>query len=187
MEKDKTINIDSDTLATAPVIHQQFNFNGPVHQMNTGSTVTNKYYYGADGELLGETTEQKKDASMLDKVHLREEIMEYVGRIYDFYTHDWQLHYVELWNDILDMPVVDLKVYKTGKQQDTHFNRNLVGEIMGYLDRYNIYSDVIVPAKFARELARDGKGNSVRDALSSKPAPEIRDAIKLLMDSKKYF
>lgn len=187
MSDDKIININPETPATAPVIHQQFNFNGPVHQMNTGSTVNNNYYYGADGELLGETTSKSQDDGTLDKAHIREEIIEYVGRIYKFYTPQWQLHYIELWNDILDMPVVDLNVYRIGKQQDTHFNRNLVGNIMGYLDRYNIYTDGIVPAQFARELAKDGKGKSVRDAMSEKPDPEICDAIKQLMASKKYF
>lgn len=187
MDKDKIISIDSDTPATAPVIHQQIIFHGPVHQMNSGSTVTNKYFYGADGELMGEIAAKNQDASTLDKAHIRGEIIEYVGRIYKFYTPDWQVHYIELWKDILDMPAVDFKIYKTGKQRDTHFNRNLVGKIIGYLDRYKIYNEDIVPAKFARELAKDGKGKSVRDALSGKLSPEICEAIKQLMNSKKYF
>lgn len=186
MSNDKIINIDSETPATTPVIHQTFNFNGPVHQMNTGSTVTNHYHYGADGQLV-DTTTGEKDPATMDKAHLREEILQYVGQLYEFYTRDWQLHYKELWNDILDMPVVDLKVYKCGKQRDTHFNRNLVGNIIGYLDRYNLYADVIVPGTFTHALAKDGKGKSVRDAMSEKPAPEIADAIKQLMALKKYF
>ena len=186
MSDDKIININPAPPATAPVINQTFNFNGDVHQMNTGSTVTNHYHYGADGKLVDATTDEQDPATM-DKAHLREEILQYVGQLYEFYTPDWQMHYKELWNDILEMPVVDLKVYKRGKQRDTHFNRNLVGNIIGFLDRYNLYADGIVPGTFTHALAKDGKGKSVRDAMSEKPDPEICDAIKQLMASKKYF
>lgn len=177
---------DNNTL-NAKTTQPTLNFYGSVGQVNYESTVKNTYNNGIKIEEKEDTDAVGQNAVVLDKAHLREEILEYVGRIYKFYTVDWQLHYLELWNDILDMPVVDLKVYNSGKQQDTHFNRNLVGEIIGYLDRYNIYSDVIVPAKFARELAKDGKGMSVRDALSDNLKPEICEAIKLLMNSKKYF
>lgn len=175
MEKD-------DNITQQPVL----NINGSIGQINIGSKVNNTYYYDSKGESNEKPTTKERNTNALDKAHLREEILEYVGRIFQYYTTDWQLRYKELWNDILDMPVVDLKVYNRGHQHDTHFNRNLVGNIIGYLNRYNLYADDIVPAVFARSLAKDGKGLSVRDALGGSLDTNISEAIKALMASKKY-
>ncbi len=144
-------------------------------------------YTGGDGSDPKQATAAKEQGGdALDKAHLREEILEYVGRIFEFYTTEWQLHYKELWNDILDMPVVDVQIYRHGKQRDTLFDRNLVGNIIGYLNRYHLYENDIVPGTFTHSLAKDGKGKSVRDAMSENPKPEICEAIKALMNSKKY-
>jgi len=177
MEEDKNKNPKKKVIS--PNIH----FNAPVGNVNYMSTVT----YVLDNQDNKKREEVKQNATNLDKAHLREEILEYVGRIYDFYTSKWQLHYIELWNDILDMPVVDLNVYKIGRQQATHFNRNLVGRIIGYLSSFNLYKESIVPGTFTHQLAKNGKGKSVRGAMGDKLEPEICEAIKLLMASKKYF
>lgn len=181
MEKDDNTTLETKT--SQPV----FNFNGSVGQINYNSTVNNTYNNGIRIEEKDEADAKEQNNVVLDKAHLREEILTYVGNLWNFYTSEWQLHYKELWNDILDMPVVDLQVYKRGNQHDTHFNRNLVGNIIGYLNRFNIYEENIVPARFTRVLAKEGKGKSVRQALSDKLKPEICEAIKLLMASKKYF
>lgn len=158
-------------------------FNGNIEQLNIGSTVTNNYN---DGEPKESATAKGQNINAIDKAQLRDEIIEYVGRIESFYSVAWQQHYKELWNDILDMPVVAIKVYNRGYQHDTNFNRNLVGNIIGFLDRFKLYQGTIVPGKFTHALARGGKGKSVREALSGVLDPEISEAIKLLMSSKKY-
>lgn len=157
--------------------------NGNIDQLNIGSTVTNNYN---NGEPKVAATSNGQNVTAIDKAQLRKEIIEYVGRIESFYSVAWQQHYKELWNDILDMPSVAIKVYDHGHQQDTNFNRNLVGNIIGYLDRFALYQDTIVPGTFTHKLAKDGKGKSVRDALGGALDPEICEAIKRLMDTKKY-
>lgn len=177
MEEEK--NKNSNKKAISANIH----FNAPVGNVNYKSTIT--YILDDQGNKKKEII--KQNSTNLDKTHLREEILEYVGRVYVFYTSKRQLHYIELWNDILDKPVVDVNVYKRGRQKDTHFNRNLVGRIIGYLSSFDLYKESIVPGTFTHQLAKDGKGKSVRGALGDKLEPEICEAIKLLMASKKYF
>lgn len=179
MEKEKDKRPDTEGIPAT------FHFNAPVGQVIYNSTVTS--YFDTHGNPKEAPDTKNQMTSDIDKSQLRDEIIEYVGRICEFYTSDWQKHYKELWNDILNMPVVDLKVYNRGKLWDTNFNRNLVGNIIGFLNQYNLYKETIVPAVFARRLAKDGKGKSVRDALGGLLDPEIRSAIIKLMESKKYF
>ena len=178
MEKDNHKTLEEEGIPS------NFHFHAPVGQVNIRSNVTSTI--GNIGDSREVSTTKGQTTIAIDKTQLRDEIIEYVGRIESFYSVAWQQHYKELWNDILDMPVVAIKVYDHGHQHDTNFNRNLVGNIIGYLDRFNVYQDPIVPGTFTHKLAKDGKGKSVRDALGGALDPEICEAIKKLMEKKKY-
>ncbi|MCR5040256.1 MAG: hypothetical protein K6A94_13095 [Bacteroidales bacterium] len=167
---------------------QIFNFNGDVHQFNKDSHVVNEYIYGSDGEMTHKTTAQKQDPGAIDKPHIREEIIKYVGGLFEFYTSDWQKHYIELWNDILLLPEVDAEIFELGKQHDTLFNRNLVGNIISFLNRYKLYKDDFNANAMTKALLKyNNKGQSVREALGDNPPTNICEAIKKHMDTKKYF
>lgn len=74
----------------------------------------------------------------LDKIALKKEIMEYVGRLNDFATEKWAERIEPLWNTILELPSVSAKVYDHGKQ-DCTFNRNLIARIVKILRVGGVY------------------------------------------------
>lgn len=138
--------------------------------------------------MIQKTATSEQAPTAIDKPHIREEIIKYVGFLFDFYTSEWQKHYIELWNDILLLPEVDAEIYDYGKQQDTVFNRNLVGNIICFLNLYKLYKDEYNADAMTKELLKyNNKGQSVRDALGEKPSTPIYNALKKHMDTKKYF
>lgn len=172
-------------------IHQEFNFHGNVQNVNPAAHTVNNTYYIYKGVQSDEdqnttTSVSSNEANLIDKGHLRGEILEYVGRLYDLYKPEWQMHYPELWNDILDIPEIDSEVYKRGRQRDTHFNRNLVANIIYYLDGHHLYRDEYRATEFTRALEKGDKDSSVRASLGMSPSSAICEAIRHLIETKKY-
>lgn len=111
-----------------------------------------------------------------DITPVRSEILNYVSCIRPYLADEWKSRYMKLWEGILDLDIIASQVYKRGKQQGTNFNRNLVGNIIHYLDSKNFYKG----AYNANEMTRAMEGDAdhpVRGALLKEPDSEIRKAL----------
>ena len=119
------------------------------------------------------SSQQKPESSKIaDNSALRAEILDYVCRIKRYVSDDWKNRYIKMWEDILALDVIAQQVYTPGKQQGTDFNRNLVANIIHYLDRQHLYKDNYNASTMALALEGD-KDHSVRGALGKDPSPAI--------------
>ena len=107
-----------------------------------------------------------------DTVLLRSEILAYINRLRSCLADEWKSSYQKIWDDILDTQVVSLSVYNPGKQRGTNFNRNLVANIIHYLNGKGAYGNSYNAARFAEFLEGD-KDHSVRSALGKDPSNDI--------------
>lgn len=149
------------------------------------TTVTNNYYgtckHQDEGKKLKDKTQDCVQSTLLDSMKepeeniditpIRTEILNYVSRVRPLLADEWKNRYMKMWEDILGLNVVENVVYQSGKQQGTNFNRNLVANIIHYLNGKGIYRDYNA-TQFAERLEGD-KDHSVRGALGNNPAPEI--------------
>lgn len=150
------------------------------------TTVTNNYYStceqrdeekGMKNETkdCGQSTllnSMKEPEENIDITPIRTEILSYVSRVRPLLADDWKKRYMKIWEDILGLNVVENVVYQSGKQQGTNFNRNLVANIIHYLDGRGAYKEKYSASEMARALEGD-KDHSVRGALGNDPALEI--------------
>ena len=93
---------------------------------------------------------------------------------------------MDLWNAILDIPEVEEQVYKPGKQQNTEFNRNLVGNIIYYLatrkeDKKRVFKEL--NATLYAEKLEANPEHSVRLAMGKLPSDEIKNALNKFLDN----
>ena len=79
---------------------------------------------------------------------------------------------MKVWEEILELDAVKKEVSKPGKQQGTNFNRNLVANILFYLDKRGCYADKYSATTLAIALEGD-KNHSVRNALGTLPSDAI--------------
>lgn len=104
--------------------------------------------------------------------NIRKEIIEYACKVRYHLADEWKSRYENMWNDILDLDVVSRDIYKVGKQQGTNFNRNLVANILCYLDGLGVFGNSYNAASMA--MALEGcKESSIRAALRKAPSAEI--------------
>lgn len=120
----------------------------------------------------------------------RQDIIQYVGKTLQLVRYDWKTKYMDLWEDILDLPAVNAVVYQKGRQQNTSFNRKLVLHIICYLGNHadegiGIFERTYVASHVALQLG-DGCEKTTRPELGFKPEKSIQVAIDELMDSPKY-
>lgn len=122
-------------------------------------------------DKLGNPKSKKCLNEMRENPPIREQIMLYVSCLNGQVVDEWKSRYMKLWKDLLELEIVAASVYNPGKQQGTNFNRNLVANIIHYLNGKGIYFDYNA-AQFAEKLEGD-KDHSVRGALGNDPSPEI--------------
>ncbi len=108
----------------------------------------------------------------IDKSAIRSEILSYVNRIRPYLTDEWKSRYTRTWEDILDLDIIAQSIYTPGKQQGTNFNRNLVANIIHFLDSQKAYREDYNASTMAFALEGD-KDHSVRGALGKDPIPAI--------------
>ncbi|MBO4892331.1 MAG: hypothetical protein J5502_06945 [Prevotella sp.] len=121
----------------------------------------------------GSDTPHKELSTEITEISaIRAEILAYVKRIQIYVSDDWKSRYLKMWEEILDFEVVAKNVYNPGKQQGTDFNRNLVANIIHYLDSQHLYKDNYNASTMALALEGD-KDHSVRAALGKDPSPAI--------------
>ena len=115
--------------------------------------------------------------------------MSYVDRVRPLLTDEAKSTFRKIWEDILDLPEVADKVYQSGKQWGTNFNRALVANILYHLRTRKIYKDVyhddINGAALAYALEQN-KEHSVKHSLREDPPKDVRDAIDAML-AKKYW
>ena len=140
---------------------------GRVENYNpNATTVINNY-----GTREATKAKQPGPKEQVDTYYLREEILTYVSNLRTELAPEWKSRYQQVWTDILDLDIVAASVYNPGKQQGTNFNRNLVANIVHYLNGLGAFSDY-KPAIFAERLEGD-KEHSVRAALARDPDEAI--------------
>ena len=191
MDKDINGNPITGTPNAGPVIHQEFNFHGEVHNVNPAATTvtTNITYINGEPQVEGqEGKKQKQDDCFIDKAAVREEIIDYAYRLRDKYKKEWRPFVKQLWSDIVRLPAVEAEIYDRGRQKGTNFDRNLVGNIICFLNEKKLFEAPYNKTEFKRILMDGEKeGQSVREALAYPPSFEIQEAIEHLLAKKKYF
>lgn len=149
----------------------------------------------ADGQKI--TTKTGEELSALssvantpdDKEGKRADILKYVEKTIPFVRYQWKDSYMELWNDILDIPEVDALVYNKKRQKRTSFNRRALCHIIFYVGSQVLNGIGLFEKYNATHISLafgDGAEKSTRPELGFLPEIEIRKAIDKLLESKKY-
>ncbi len=108
---------------------------------------------------------------------VKDAVINYVGKIKPLVKKEYRDCYDKMWYDILELREVKSVVYKKGKQQDTSFNRNLIGQIIHqmidlvFIKKTNtvLLAEYLEPEK--------GVDHPIRQKLGEPPANSIRKAV----------
>ena len=163
---------------------------GTVQNYNPNATTVINY----NGQQTAEEASAKRradsktiramlDKDLIDTTPIHREIMNYVSCLRPHIQKDKRDGYMQLWVDILSLPEVDKLVYDPGKQQGTNFNRNLVANIIHFLDYFDYYEEVYNAASLAFALEAN-KDHSIRAALGQDPTEAVKKAVENLVKIK---
>ena len=154
-----------------------------VHQLNPNAThITNNYYgdHFVPKDVVRQELSAPENATcnpQLDK----KPILDYVMRLHPSQVREeWKDKYLALWESILELPAVSAIIYDKGKQKNTTFNRNLVGNILHLLAEKKVLALTATATKIAEILEGDPDA-SVRAKLGEMPAKKIKDSIEELI------
>ena len=151
---------------------------GTAYNVNPNATkVENTFVIGSREErdaAMAEATGGKKIGNMtlremlkkglIDKTNIRKEILLYVSCIRSKLKGTMDKKYEALWGKIVEHEAFAIELYDPGKQQCA-FNRNLVGNIIHYLDSKGFYEEPYSAAAMTRALENGDDQQSVRSAL----------------------
>lgn len=166
---------------------QEFHIGTVQNFTPNATTVINNY--GVHGEESAPAKKKKGpdsihdmlDQDMISTEPIRKEILNYVSCLRPHVAKDKRDRFMQLWDRILDLPDVEEELYDPGKQQNTNFNRNLVANIIHYLDRFGFYDSIYNAAALTYALEAD-KEHPIRRALGQYPSAEVADAVKVLVE-----
>ena len=117
----------------------------------------------------------------IDTKPLRTAITVYVNKIRCYVKNDKLNVFDHLWTDIFNLDIMKIELFDPGKQKSC-FNRNLVANIICYLNGKGFYNDEYNPNDMARALEEEkGADSPVTKALRCKPDKEYCDAIDCLL------
>ena len=141
-------------------------------QMNVGGGTIHVHVQGKQ-QVVEEQAENATCNPQPDK----KSIIDYVMKLHPVYVRkEWQDKYEGLWKAILELPVVAEKIYDKGRQQNTTFNRNLVGNILHLLaDKKVLTTNNATKLAIGLEKAENA---SVRAKLGEMPPKEVKDAVE---------
>jgi len=129
-----------------------------------------------NGEKEGEDEEEdEEDLSSYSLIKYA--IINYVGKIKPLVKTEYLDCYDKMWSDILELKEVKMVVYNKGKQQDTCFNRNLIGQIIHQM------IDVVFIKKTNTVLLAEylepekGIDHPIRQKLGDPPANPIKKVV----------
>ena len=141
-------------------------------QMNVGGGTIHVHVQGKQ-QVVEEQAENATCNPQPDK----KSIIDYVMKLHPVYvSQEWQDKYEWLWKQILELPAVAEKIYDKGRQQNTTFNRNLVGNILHLLADKKVLTTNNA-TKLAIGLEKDANA-SVRAKLGEMPPKEVKDAVE---------
>ena len=141
-------------------------------QMNVGGGTIHVHVQGKQ-QVVEEQAENATCNPQPDK----KSIIDYVMKLHPMYvSKEWQDKYEWLWKQILELTAVAEKIYDKGRQQNTTFNRNLVGNILHLLADKKVLTTNNA-TKLAIGLEKD-ENASVRAKLGEMPPKEVKDAVE---------
>ena len=141
-------------------------------QMNVGGGTIHVHVQGKQ-QVVEEQAENATCNPQPDK----KSIIDYVMKLHPVYvSKEWQDKYEWLWKQILELTAVAEKIYDKGRQQNTTFNRNLVGNILHLLADKKVLTTNNA-TKLAIGLEKD-ENASVRAKLGEMPPKEVKDAVE---------
>ena len=144
-------------------------------QMNVGGGTIHVHVQGKQ-QVVEEQAENATCNPQPDK----KSIIDYVMKLHPVYvSKEWQDKYEWLWKQILELTAVAEKIYDKGRQQNTTFNRNLVGNILHLLADKKVLTTNNA-TKLAIGLEKDANA-SVRAKLGEMPPKEVKDAVEELI------
>ena len=172
LTKEATNPMESDRLLII------FNIN-EVHQLIPNATHVTNNYYGE--EFMPNEAMQKPASHATRNPQLsKDSVLEYVMRLYPSYVcKEWQDKYRPLWENIIELPAVVEVIYDKGKQQNTTFNRNLVGNILHLLAEKKILNTT--NATRLSEALENDPNASIRAKLGEMPPVVVRRYIEELI------
>ena len=140
-------------------------------QMNVGGGTIHVHVQGKQ-QVVEEQAENATCNPQPDK----KSIIDYVMKLHPVYvSKEWQDKYEWLWKQILELTAVAEKIYDKGRQQNTTFNRNLVGNILHLLADKKVLTTNNA-TKLAIGLEKD-ENASVRAKLGEMPEKKIMDEV----------
>jgi len=178
---DTTFKIEGD-----PGQNNTFIKIGTAYNINPNATeVNNTFYLGtredrdkAIAEAMGGEPQRKKLGAMtlremlknnlIDTGNLQKEILNYVSCVRIKLKKELDKQFVALWASIVEHEAFAVDLYDPGKQQCT-YNRNLVANIIHYLDSKGFYEDRYSAADMTRALEGGDDQHPVRAALGKDP------------------
>ena len=104
------------------------------------------------------------------------EIIDYVCKVRCYLAEEWRSRFDKVWEELLSRKTISEAIYRVGKQQGTNFNRNLVANILYYMDRHGVYGRRYNAASMALALEGD-KDSSIRAALRKEPSEDIMTSL----------
>ncbi|MBQ4521190.1 MAG: hypothetical protein II999_11390 [Bacteroidaceae bacterium] len=114
--------------------------------------------------------------------HSPEAIIQYVMKLHPTYvSENWKGHYQELWEKVLEIPEVKAVIHDKGRQKNTTFNRNLVGNILHLMTNKEVLSENATKLTIALE---GDENSSIRAQLGKLPKdPKLERSIKEIVDT----
>ena len=158
---------------------------GEVHQLNPNATQVVNHYYGDQfvPKDQARTPQPEPENATRNPQLSTKSILEYVMRLHPLHVREeWREKYKQLWEAILELPAVAEKIYDKGKQQNTTFNRNLVGNILHLMaERKVLATGNATKLAIALEGTSD---TSVRAKLGEMPSRPVKVAVEKLLGEK---
>lgn len=146
-----------------------------VENLNPAATTVSTTHYHYGEEMAPNGGRKKLDDDQ--KKAIQENILEYVGRLTDCVKQEWKAKYATLWDKILAIPEVDAMIYNPGRQKNTTFNRNLVGNIIKLLIGKVLEG---TPTDLAKVL-EGNSDHSIREQMGKDAPEEIQKAVLQLL------
>ena len=125
-----------------------------------------------EGKKLGEMTlrEMLKN-DLIDTGRIQKEILQYISNICPKLREAMDKKFEALWAAIVEHEAFSVDLYDPGKQQCT-YNRNLVANIIHYLDGKGFYEEPYSAAAMTRALEAGEDQHPIRRALGKDPEPK---------------
>ena len=134
------------------------------------------------GKKIGQMTlREMLKKGMVEKGNIQKEILHYVSQIRHKLKAEMDKRYEHLWVRIVEHEAFAVELYDPGKQQCT-FNRNLVANIIHYLDSKGFYEEPYSAAAMTRALENGEDQHPVRKALGADPEPQFSKIIDEILE-----